>query len=217
MMNNLIERLKIDVDTHPVLENSWLKQREENLSLPDLKNWLSQEYFVSQDFVTWFLKAASQTTDLDIRILLVENVWEELGEGSKEESHLEILRSFLLHIGFDFANHPKFSGTEKYLEKMREIIDTDIYYALGALGPANEYLLKKEYGKMYRSYLKLKENENLPEGAFFEINLHADEGHSKKLFHLISTVCNTEERIKAVIAGNLAALDARVLFYESLP
>lgn len=100
---------------------------------------------------------------------------------------------------------------------MQEIIETNLYSALGALGPANEYLLKKEYGKMYNSYLRLKESEHLPDGSFFEVNLHADEGHSQKLFHLIQNTCTTPEHIEKVVAGNLAALDARMLFYEGLP
>ncbi len=213
---NLIETLKKDVDTHPVLINEWLQKVEKSLTLKDLKLWLSQEYFVSIDFVTWFLLAGTLTTDLDIRIILIENVWEELGEGKKENSHLEILRKFLDQIGFSTSNLQPFPKTKEYLNSMRSILSTNLFMALGALGPANEYLLKKEYGKMYDSYQLLKNKENLPDGSFFEVNLHADEGHSKKLFALIEKVCNTDEKKKWVLEGNLRALNARKLFYEGL-
>lgn len=213
---DLIDILKKDVDTHPVLQNKWLEKIQTNLSLEDLKLWLSQEYFVSIDFVTWFLIATYKTEDIDIRIVLVENVWEELGEGIKENSHIEILKKFLDKINYNYSSLLAFSQTKKYLQLMKDIIETDIFMALGALGPANEYLLKKEYGKMYLSYQSLKSKENLPDGSFFEVNLHADEGHSKKLFSLIEKVCDTHKKKELVIEGNLRALDARTLFYEGL-
>lgn len=213
---NLIETLKKEVETHSVLKNEWLQKVEKNLTLKDLKLWLSQEYFVSIDFVTWFLLAGTLTIDLEIRIVLVENVWEELGEGKKENSHLEILKKFLDQIGFSFSEHQPLPKTREYLNSMKNILSTNLFMALGALGPANEYLLKKEYGKMYDSYQILKNKENLPDGSFFEVNLIADEGHSKKLFSLIEKVCNTDEKKKWVLEGNLRALNARKLFYEGL-
>jgi hypothetical protein len=56
----------------------------------------------------------------------------------------------------------------------------------------------------------------LPDGSFFEVNLHADEGHSKKLFSLIEKVCDTDKKKELVIEGNLRALDARTIFYDGL-
>ena len=212
----LIEKLKRDVDSHPVLSNNWLNNAAEYLSLKELKKWLSQEYFVSQDFVSWFLKTASNTNDIEIRIALVENIWEELGEGIKSNSHIEILREFLVKINFDFSNLICYEKTSQYLSIMSSIISSNTYRALGALGPANEYLLKKEYGKMYQSYSNLRKKENLPDGIFFEVNLNADEGHSKKLFDLIEKICNTNEKKEMVIQGNLDALKARLIFYEGL-
>jgi pyrroloquinoline-quinone synthase len=213
---NLIETLKRDVDTHPVLENEWLQKVEKNLTLKDLKLWLSQEYYVSIDFVTWFLIAGTLTNDIDIRLILIENVWEELGEGKKENSHLEILKEFLVQIGYPVIQFTSFPKTKEYLNSMKTIISSNLYMALGALGPANEYLLKKEYGKMYSSYQLLKNKENLPDGSFFEVNLNADEGHSQKLFSLIENICDTNEKMKWVLEGNLRALNARKLFYEGL-
>jgi pyrroloquinoline quinone (PQQ) biosynthesis protein C len=216
MRFDLTKTLKEEVDSHPVLNNKWLISRIENLTLKDLKLWLSQEYFVSIDFVTWFLKASTITNDFDIRIVLIENIWEELGEGKKENSHVEILKNFMKDINFNFDDLNCSPKTTEYLKLMEKITEKNIYMALGALGPANEYLLKKEYGKMYNSYQALKIKENLPYGKFFEVNLNADEGHSKKIFDLIENVCNTDEKIKWVIEGNRQALSARNVFYEGL-
>ena len=216
MSIDLTKILKEEVDSHHVLNSTWLINRIENLTLRDLKLWLSQEYFVSIDFVTWFLKACTITNEFDIRIVLIQNIWEELGDGRKENSHVEILKNFMIDINFNFDDLICLPKTLEYLKLMEKIIEKNIYMALGALGPANEYLLKKEYGKMYNSYQELKIRENLPSGKFFEINLNADEGHSKKIFELIEKVCNTEEKIKWVIEGNRQALSARSTFYEGL-
>ncbi|HNI26205.1 MAG TPA: iron-containing redox enzyme family protein, partial [Leptospiraceae bacterium] len=87
---------------------------------------------------------------------------------------------------------------------------------LGALGPANEYLLKLEYGKMYQAYRKLASEKTLPRAHFFEVNLHADESHSAKMFRLIENSVKTDADFSQVMEGNLSALEARKLFYEGL-
>jgi pyrroloquinoline-quinone synthase len=48
------------------------------------------------------------------------------------------------------------------------------------------------------------------------VNLDADEGHSKRMFDLIETVCTNELEKKQVMEGSQMALDARILFYDGL-
>ncbi|GBF42047.1 hypothetical protein LPTSP2_13330 [Leptospira ellinghausenii] len=213
---NLIGMLKREVETHSVLQAKWLKERNIKMTFDDLILWLSQEYFVSIGFVDWFLLVAANTRDQNAKIVLVENIWEELGEGKISETHVSILTNFLEQLGFDFSAHQILPETKTYLEKMRSVIDLGFYYGLGALGPANEYLLKLEYSQIANAYHQLKKELNLPEGKFFQVNLDADEGHSKRLFDLIETVCFTEESKKQVMEGNRLALDAREDFYLGL-
>ncbi|MCW7497258.1 iron-containing redox enzyme family protein [Leptospira levettii] len=213
---NLIGMLKREVETHSVLQTKWLKERNLRMSFDDLILWLSQEYFVSIGFVDWFLLVAANTRDQKAKIVLVENIWEELGEGNISETHVSILTSFLEQLNFDFAKHQILPETKTYLDKMKSVIDLGFFYGLGALGPANEYLLKLEYSQIANAYHQLKKEFNLPEGKFFQVNLDADEGHSKRLFDLIETVSITEESKKQVIEGNRLALDAREDFYLGL-
>lgn len=78
---NIVETLKKDVETHPILRSQWLLERSASMSFNDLILWLSQEYFVSIGFVDWFLLVAAKTRDQNAKIVLVENIWGELGEG----------------------------------------------------------------------------------------------------------------------------------------
>lgn len=213
---NFIQTLKRDVETHPVLESKWLLQRKETMNFADLLLWLSQEYFVSIGFVDWFLLVAAKTRNQKAKIVLVENIWEELGEGKIEETHVSILTHFLNQLQFDFSAHQILPETQTYLEKMKSVIDRGFYYGLGALGPANEYLLKLEYSMIASAYQKLKSEMGLPEGKFFQVNLDADEGHSKRMFDLIEEVASTEESKSQVIEGNRLALLARKDFYLGL-
>lgn len=213
---SLVEQLKSDVEQHPVLQNKWLQDKRENLKLKDLKTWLSQEYFVSVEFVNWFLIAASQTNDLEAKTILVQNIWEELGEGNVNTSHVAILERFLKDLNFDFRELICFEETKIYLQEMRRIIQMGFWESIGALGPANEYLLKLEYGAIANAYHPLKNEMNLPEPKFFQVNLTADESHADKLFTLISTKVDTYEKQKAVMNGNQLALNARLIFYEGL-
>ena len=74
---SLTKELKLEVENHPILRTKWLVDRRKSLSKEDLCLWLSQEYFVSVDFVNWFLWTASLTNNVDAKILLVHNIWEE--------------------------------------------------------------------------------------------------------------------------------------------
>lgn len=215
-MTNFIYQLKLDVETHSVLKSKWLLDRSETLSFEDLLLWLSQEYFVSIGFVDWFLLVAAKTKDQKAKIVLVENIWEELGEGNISETHVSILTEFLNQLKFDFSTHQILPETENYLDKMKSVIDLGFYYGLGALGPANEYLLKLEYSQIANAYQKLKTEFGLPEGKFFQVNLDADEGHSKRMFDLIEEVSLTETAKEQVIEGNRLALEARKDFYLGL-
>ncbi|EMY61061.1 iron-containing redox enzyme family protein [Leptospira terpstrae] len=213
---NVIETLKKDVETHPVLRSQWLLERNIAMSFDDLILWLSQEYFVSIGFVDWFLQVAAKTRDQNAKIVLVENIWGELGEGKIADTHVSILIDFLKKLNFDFSNHIILPETKTYLDKMETIIGKGFFYGLGALGPANEYLLKLEYSQISNAYQKLKSEMSLPEGKFFQVNLDADEGHSQRMFELIAETATSEESKNQVLTGNLLALVAREDFYKGL-
>ncbi|EQA71304.1 iron-containing redox enzyme family protein [Leptospira noguchii] len=211
---NILEEL---VRNHPVLTtNRWLEKKESRMEKEDLLLWLRQEYFVSVDFVNWFLNTAAICDSVEAKIVLVSNIWEELGEGNVEDSHVFILKKFLSDMGEVVHEKHILPETIFYLDLMQKITTSDFYSALGALGPANEYLLKLEYSRMFKSYLDLRERIVLPEGKFFQVNLNADESHSEKLFRLIEAVADTEEKRNKVMEGNRLALDARLMFYEGL-
>lgn len=162
------------------------------------------------------MKTASQINDIHSKIILVQNIWEELGEGNVDSSHVMILSKFLRDMGSSLVDlHPN-TSTSEYLKEMDGIIALGPFYALGALGPANEYLLKLEYGIMNTAYLNLRKEEILPEAVFFKINLEADQNHSAMMFSLIERLTETEESAEMVIEGNMRALNARMIFYDGI-
>ncbi len=215
-MNEFIQSLQTEVQIHSVLTNPWILEKSKQLEFEDLLLWLSQEYYVSVGFVNWFLLVAAKTNDQLAKIILVENIWEELGEGNVAETHVSILEEFLEKLGFNLKENQILEETKEYLSDMENIIERGFFYGLGALGPANEYLLKLEYSKIADSYQELKESRQLPEGKFFNVNLNADEGHSKRMFDLIELIAKNEREKQEVRIGNQLALDARAKFYVGL-
>jgi pyrroloquinoline quinone (PQQ) biosynthesis protein C len=208
--------LQKEVETHEVLDNLWFKRNMETPNRKEFTLWLTQEYFVSINFVNWFFHAAALTYNQEVKIILTKNIWEELGEGDIDKTHVRILEKFLTGLGFNLSELKCLAKTEMYLQRMRELVTTDFLVALGALGPANEYLLKLEYAKVFSIYQQLQNQESLPEQHFFQTNLSADESHSDQLFRLIEKLCDTNEKKARVIRGNLEALNARTIFYEGL-
>ncbi|TGL54832.1 iron-containing redox enzyme family protein [Leptospira wolffii] len=216
-MKSFRQELIDQVSEHPVLtSNRWLEEKEEQMTREDLLLWLRQEYFVSVAFVEWFLNTAAISDSVSSKIVLVQNIWEELGEGKEEDAHVSILRKFLKDMGETVSSEDLLTETGAYLSLMQKITTTDFYSALGALGPANEFLLKLEYSRMYRSYSELKSKIPLPEGKFFQVNLEADESHAEKMFRLIESVATDSDKMERVREGNRLALDARLVFYEGL-
>lgn len=208
--------LEESVHNHPVLvSNCWLEKKKKNgkrrsssLASPGI---LRQRRFRKLVF-----KYGGDQRFRGGKIVLVSNIWEELGEGNAKNSHVCILKKFLSDMGETVRDIHRLPETKSYLDLMRKITTTDFYSALGALGPANEYLLKLEYSRMFRSYENLKERVCLPEGTFFQVNLSADESHAEKLFRLIEVVADTDEKRNRVMEGNRLALDARLVFYDGL-
>ncbi|EQA38138.1 Iron-containing redox enzyme [Leptospira inadai serovar Lyme str. 10] len=217
MMGTFRDELVSLVANHKVLtSNVWLEQREKRMERSDLLLWLKQEYFVSVAFVNWFLNTAAISDFVSSKIVLVENIWEELGEGKEDEAHVSLLKRFLAEMEESVKAEDLLPETAQYLNLMQRITTTDFFAALGALGPANEYLLKLEYGRMFLSYKELKSRISLPDGKFFQVNLDADESHSEKLFRLIDEVADEEQKRQRVRDGAILALDARLVFYEGL-
>ncbi|MCC5813501.1 MAG: iron-containing redox enzyme family protein [Leptospira sp.] len=213
---DFVEELKSSVQTHPVLTHPWLEDKKSHIDLDSMLLWLSQEYHVSVSFVNWFLYTAAQTDDQYAKIVLVENIWEELGEGDLSQTHVSILDKFLENLNYNTEKRIFLPHTKNYLDYMLSIVQKSFFHGIGALGPANEYLLKLEYSIMRNLYLTLQKNHDLPTPVFFQVNLSADEGHSKRLFDLIESTANTQEKRIAVEEGNRLALDARLIFYDGL-
>ncbi|WP_010570273.1 iron-containing redox enzyme family protein [Leptospira broomii] len=210
------ELISLVADHKVLTSNPWLEQREKRMERSDLLLWLKQEYFVSVAFVNWFLNAAAISDSVSSKIVLVENIWEELGEGKEDEAHVSLLKRFLAEMEESVTAEDLLPETAQYLGLMQRITTTDFLAALGALGPANEYLLKLEYGRMFLSYKELKSRILLPDGKFFQVNLDADESHSEKLFRLIQEVADDEPKRERVREGAILALNARLVFYDGL-
>jgi|GEM_PF-998340 len=213
---SLTKELIYMVQNHSVLKHEWLQNKKNQFELDDVLWWLSQEYFVSKAFVNWFLEGALLTEDVEARIILLKNVWEELGNGVSKNSHVFILKDFLIELGVEFQDVRPMPETLLYLDMMNQIIKKGFYHAIGALGPANEYLLNLEYGFMERSYLDLKSKLDLPMGKFFQVNLEADKSHSKEMFDLIEKMVDSQNTKDQVLHATEIALDARLVFYSGL-
>lgn len=217
-VKTFIEDLKSEVTNHSIFKHRWFLQKK---NLEDILFWLSQEYFVSIEFIDWFLVSAALTPKQSYKIILVENIWEELGEGNLENTHVEILKKFLSDLKIDLSSLQVLQQTSLYLEKMKNLVKKSFGHSLGALGPANEFLLKLEYfqvSKMYEACSSLNfSHQPLPKPSFFQVNLDADQTHAKRLFDLIALESkNNSEFVAAVKEGNRDALQFRELFYEGL-
>lgn len=208
-----IAHLKGVVQTHDWTETEFIKKCDEKtLSLRDLRSFVSQEWHVSKEFPNWMrelLAKIPKKQDRLAKAYVSENIASELGldEGN---SHFGLLQKAALELGLE--NPTVNPTTQEYLATMRNLCGGSFLMGLGALGPANEYLINIEYSKIRRAvkgnFPFLKE--------FFRENLDADEVHSEKFFWIICENAKNPIARQTVINGMIDSLDARRQFYEGL-
>lgn len=205
---------------HPLWIHPFLGRcREGRLELWDVKSLAVQMYRFTQAFTGILASTLVRCPDEEVRLVVAENLWEELGEGEADNIHAALFRKFTQALGIsDEELHaaPILPGTERLIETYLGLADKYGYLAaLGAVCYASEGIVHS----LYRSLVNGIENAIPVERSamiFFDVHLTVDTGHADALERVVNPRVTTPEQSDKVRQAIRDCMDARVCFFDDV-
>ena len=200
---------------HPFIkriDDAWLNKEQ-------LKYFIEQYYVYCTYFPRFLAAAAANIPDDKTRMPIVENLWEEHGEGKIEMSHRILYEKFALSVSIDrdqLANVKPLPTTQICCENLINLChDGHFLESLGALGPGTEFFTNEEYSIVQRG---LRKYEFLSEDDIFFWTAHIalDENHYSEMLEAIAPWANNLENKFLIKSGAKKAIDLEILFWDGL-
>lgn len=193
--------------------------RTGNLSLQDVQILAVQMYKFSKEFNRILASILSCCQDEVAQLVILENLFDEMGQGNIHQSHPELFRQFTRALGIDdntLAALPTAPETLALIDTYLRIPHQYGYLAaLGAVCYASEGIVSSLYTQLYTGIVGAAP---LPKESliFFELHIDVDDSHAAKLAAVIEPrlIMNDEDiKIKLAI---VEAMDARVQFFNGI-
>ncbi|HVV87593.1 MAG TPA: iron-containing redox enzyme family protein [Kofleriaceae bacterium] len=212
--------LETIVEEHPLWSHPLLKRcRAGDLGLRELRVLACQMYRFSKAFTRFLAAALAACDDEAARIVIAQNLWEELGDGDVSRTHAELFRRFTRSLGIDDATleqSPIAPETEALVDTYQGLAARHGFVgAIAAICYASEGLAAALYSSLQvgiHGALPL-DKESL---MFFTVHIACDDGHAAALERVLDRALARpadEERAAAAIRE---ALDARHGFFDGV-
>ena len=201
--------------THPFLK------RIEDASLDKIQlQYFAKQYDVYCKHFPRFLAAcAANITDDTTRMPIVENLWEEHGEGKLEGSHRILYENFMDGMGISRVAQKEIvplPTTTICCENLLNLChDGHFLESLGALGPGTEFFTNEEYSIILRGLQKydfLSEEDV----KFWAVHISLDEHHYSEMLEAIAPWVTSLENKFLIKTGAKKAIDLEILFWDGL-
>ena len=185
------------VDEHPILDHQFFQHVRNGGVEPDtLITWALQDRHLAYMFpqlIALIVAGIPATNDRVVRarMPLIENLWEEAGEGRFERAHSTLMDALLTSIGVasDALNVSAFASTRRFIDCQFDITRENAIAGAGAFCYANEYLALKEYPPIQEAVIALFPNANT---GFFEANWEVDGHHTELAEECILALCDSQ-------------------------
>jgi pyrroloquinoline-quinone synthase len=203
-----------------ILRHPFLKRIEDGWLDREQLQYFAKEYNVYCRYFPRFLAAAAANIPDDpTRMPLIENLWEEHGEGILSKSHRVLYENFAVAIGLskkELDQVVPLATTDICCKHLLDIcMDDDFITSLGALGPGTEFFTNKEYTIIVnglRKYDFLTEDDI----EFWTVHIALDEDHYSEMLESIAPWADTVENKHRLKAGAKRAIDLELLFWDGL-
>jgi pyrroloquinoline-quinone synthase len=207
-------------DNHPLWNHEFLARcRTGNLFLPDVQLLAVQMYKFSKEFNRILAGILSCCQDESTQLVILENLFDEMGQGNVNQSHPELFRRFTRALGIDDKTLTALSTAPETLALIETYLRIPHQYgylaALGAVCYASEGIVSSLYTQLYKGIVGATP---LPKESliFFEVHIDVDDSHAAKLAAVIEPrISMSEEDIKVKLAI-VEAMDARVQFFNGI-
>ena len=177
-----------------------------------IREFARSDYLVAKGFAQFLAYLISRVADARVRILLVENLWEEHGSGDPSEIHFELYKRLLMTL--DVKEPVLQDGVRApFLQLHYDIADASIPAGVAVFCYANEFLSMLEFSKVRRACVKYFPG---VDQRYFDVNQDADVQHTKKLEESLSTLVPTASVEERAYAFCEDALVLRANFYDEI-
>ena len=205
---------------HPLWRHAFVERcRTGALTLAQVRVLGAQMYKFCHQFPRFLALALAACPQEDARIVIAENLWEELGEGDPQRAHAALFRQFTRALGLDdvqLAAVPAQPETAALVDTYVGLSERyGVLGILGALCYASEGIVGALYTQIQRGLLQAA-----PFDAaalkFFEVHIHVDDGHADQLESVLLPMLRTPQEVLLVEEAIRAALDARCAFFDGV-
>lgn len=180
-----------------------------------ITSWAKQDYFVSRRFPCLLGTIIGQIDDPKIRHIMVRNLWEEHGEGRQKATHHALFCQLMTDIGIDsdFSRLIMTEATQRFIQIQESLAREHVLLGLGAFCYANEYITINEFAPLEKAVEYEFPDADL---SFFLANRQVDARHAAESEEVIAALVSSDTDLLLVEQGAVAALKARVSFYDEL-
>lgn len=214
----LEKELREGIDT--ILHHPFLKKIESSSLSKNQLRYFAEQYSVYCRYFPRFLAAAAANIPDDkTRMPIIENLWEEHGEGKLSKSHRILYNNFAASLGLseeDLNQVVPISTTRICCENLINLChDGHFIESLGALGPGTEFFTNEEY-TIIANGLENYDFLNKEDVEFWTVHISLDEDHYSEMIDCLRPWANTLENKYLIKTGAKKAIDLEVLFWDGL-
>jgi pyrroloquinoline-quinone synthase len=213
-------RFRLVAESHRLWHHPFVERcRAGQLTLAQVRVLGGQMYKFCHQFPSFLALALASCPQDDARIVIGENLWEELGEGDPLRAHAALFRQFTRALGLDDAQ----LAAVPTLPETAALIDTYMnlsnrYGVLGILGAlcyASEGIVAALYSHIQGA---LQQAAPFDRDAlmFFEVHIHVDDGHADKLESILLPMLRTPSDELLAEQAIRTAMDARCGFFDGV-
>ena len=217
-----IEKLQDDLrpSIDKILNHDFINRIADAWLNKEQLQYFAREYYVYCFHFPRFLSAcAANIPDDETRMPIIDNLWEEHGEGDLSKSHRILYRNFAIATGvkkseLNFSN--ALPSTRICIENLLNLcIHSHFIESLGALGPGTEYFTNDEYIKIERG-LKKYDFLSPEDYKFWTVHIGLDEIHYSEMVAPLSKWLGNTENQERLRRGAQRAIELEILFWDGL-
>ena len=143
------------------------------------------------------------TSDQELIAMVTENLYDEMGSGNLNESHLEILKRFSRSIGYtetDIASLQPLESTRQLNDAIIEACLKDFYFGLGTVGLGAEFAGARFFENVYKAF---QEKDFLKDADLQVYAIHAqdDTRHREHMKKVVRKYTKDEVARARILAG----------------
>jgi pyrroloquinoline-quinone synthase len=213
-------RFRRVAEDHPLWRHPFVERcRSGRLTLAQVRVLGAQMYQFCHQFPSFLALALAACPQEEARVVIGENLWEELGEGDPQRAHASLFRRFTRALGLTDAQlyaQPALPETAALIDTYRALSERyGVLGILGALCYASEGIVAALYTQIQGG---LQHSLALDRDAllFFELHIHVDDGHADKLESVLLPMLRTTKDVLLVELAIRSALDARCAFFDGI-